>query len=99
MQMSVNLLGLISQTLVKRSDGTGRVAVFETLVAIPAVRNLIREAKTHQIGSIIQTGQRHGMQTLDQSLAQVVHSKVVTYEDALAKASNVTEFKVLVGAE
>ncbi len=99
MQMSVNLLGVISQTLVKRADGQGRVAAFETLVAIPAVRNLIRESKTYQIGSIIQTGHRHGMQTLDQSLAELVHSKQVTYQDALAKASNILEFKALMGGE
>src|SRR5205085_214685 len=74
MQMSVNLLGVISQTLVKRKDGQGRIAAFETLVAIPAVRNLIREAKTFQIGSIIQTGHRHGMLTLDQSLANMVNA-------------------------
>ncbi|HZP80527.1 MAG TPA: type IV pilus twitching motility protein PilT [Chthonomonadaceae bacterium] len=97
MQMSVNLLGVISQTLVKRKDEKGRVAAFETLVAIPAVRNLIRESKTFQIGSIIQTGQRHGMQTLDQALANLVHTNVVSYEDARAKASNVREFEALVG--
>src|SRR5438067_11881989 len=68
MQMAVNLVGVISQTLIKRKDGTGRVAAFETLVAISAVKNLIREAKTYQIGSLIQTGQRHGMHSLDQSL-------------------------------
>lgn len=97
MQMSVNLLGVISQTLVKRADGRGRIAAFETLVAIPAVRNLIREAKTHQIASIVQTGHRHGMMTLDQSLATLVQTKVVTYEDALAKAGNVLEFRALMG--
>ncbi len=97
MQMAVNLLGVVSQTLVKKADGTGRVAAYETLVANSAVRNLIREAKTHQIGSIIQTGQRYGMQTLDQSLSNFVHSKVVTYEDALAKSGNPLEFKALVG--
>jgi twitching motility protein PilT len=95
MQMSVNLLGVISQTLVKRKDGQGRIAVFETLVAIPAVRNLIREAKTFQIGSIIQTGHRHGMQTLDQSLANMVTQGIVSYDDALGKAGNAIEFKAL----
>ncbi|HEV2471331.1 MAG TPA: type IV pilus twitching motility protein PilT, partial [Chthonomonadales bacterium] len=97
MQMSVNLLGVISQTLVKRADGTGRLAAFETLVAIPAVRNLIREAKTYQIGSIIQTGHRHGMQTLDQSLAHLVTTEQITYQDGLAKASNAIEFNTIVG--
>jgi twitching motility protein PilT len=97
MQMSVNLVGVISQTLVKRADGKGRVAAFETLVSIPSVRNLIREAKTHQIASMIQTGSRQGMITLDQSLANLVKNKLVTYDDALGKASNVIEFKSLAG--
>jgi twitching motility protein PilT len=97
MQMSVNLIGVVSQTLVKRAGGKGRVAAFETLVAIPSVRNLIREAKTHQIASMIQTGSRQGMMTLDQSLANLVKNKQVTYDDALAKASNVIEFKSLAG--
>jgi len=97
MQMSANLLGVISQNLVKKADESGRIAVFETLNAIPAVKNLIREAKTHQIGSVIQTGQRHGMQSLDQGLANLVNSRVVTYEEALSRASNVIEFRNLVG--
>jgi twitching motility protein PilT len=97
MQMSANLLGVISQNLVKKADESGRIAVFETLVAIPAVRNLIREAKTHQIGSVIQTGQRHGMQSLDQGLANLVNSQIVTYDEALSRASNVIEFRNLVG--
>ncbi len=97
MQMSVNLLGVVSQTLVKRADGAGRIAAFETLVAISSVRNMIREAKTYQIASLIQTGQRHGMQSLDQTLAHMVQQKIVTYEDALSKASNTLEFKALMG--
>ncbi len=99
MQLAVNLIGVISQTLIKRADGQGRVAAFETLVAISAVRNLIRENKTYQIGSLIQTGQRHGMMSLDQSLADLVHRRLVTYQDALEKASNPKEFKALVGVE
>src|ERR1043165_1250018 len=77
MQMAVNLIGAISQTLIKKKDGTGRVAAFETLVAISAVRSMVRENKTYQIASIIQTGQRHGMQTLDQSLAGLYKSGLV----------------------
>jgi len=96
-QMSANLLGVVSQNLVKRVDGQGRIAVFEILVAIPAVRNLIREGKTHQIGSLIQVGQRHGMMSLDQSLATLVINKVVSYDDAISRASNVQEFRALVG--
>jgi len=99
MQMAVNLVGVISQTLVKRKDGQGRVAAFETLVAISAVRNLIREAKTHQIASIIQTGQRHGMQTLDQSLANLVRDGLVTKEDAMEKAANLQELLAMLEEE
>jgi twitching motility protein PilT len=97
MQLAVNLVGVISQTLVKRADGQGRVAAFETLVAISSVRNLIRENKTYQISSLLQTGQRHGMQTLDQSLADLTKKRLIKYEDALEKAANVLEFKALVG--
>lgn len=96
MQMAVNLVGVISQTLVKRADGQGRVAAFETLVAISAVKNLIRENKSYQIGSLIQTGQRHGMMSLDQSLADLVNKGLVTYEAGLEKAGNPREFEALV---
>jgi twitching motility protein PilT len=96
MQMSSNLLGVVSQTLVKRADGNGRIAAYEVLVAIPAVRSLVREAKTHQISSIIQTGMRSGMQTLDQALAHLVRQKMVTFEEAFSKCSNQIEFQALV---
>jgi twitching motility protein PilT len=95
MQLSVNLLGVISQILVKRADGRGRVAAFETLVAIPAVRSSIRERKTHQIASVIQTGVKQGMMTLDQSLAGLVRSGMVTYDEAETKAKDVHEFASL----
>src|SRR5216683_5882081 len=95
MQMAVNLIGVISQTLVKRADGTGRVAAFETLVAIPSVRNLIREAKTHQIASMIQTGSRQGMISMDHSLANLVKKGLVTREAAAERAYNMAEFNSL----
>jgi twitching motility protein PilT len=97
MQLAVNLVGVISQTLVKRADGKGRVAAFESLVAIPSVRNLIREAKTHQIGSMIQTGSRQGMMSLDQSLANLYKAKLITREDGASKAQNLLEFQSLAG--
>jgi len=97
MQLSVNLLGVISQILVRRADGRGRVAAFETLVAISSVRNSIRERKTHQIASVIQTGAQHGMMTLDQSLAHLVRSGVVTFEEGEGKAKDRVEFRQLVG--
>lgn len=96
MQLSVNLLGVISQTLVKRKDGRGRVAAFEVLNATGAIRNQIRENKTYQIGSIIQTGSKQGMNTLDQSLAKLTLNGLVTKEDALSKAKDPGEFLRLV---
>ncbi len=95
MQLAVNLVGVISQTLVKRKDGKGRVAAFETLVAIPAIRNLIRESKTFQIGSLIQTGARHGMTSLDQYLAMLVKKGLVDRSEAEMKSSSPKEFHAL----
>ncbi|MBE9566420.1 MAG: type IV pilus twitching motility protein PilT [Proteobacteria bacterium] len=95
MQLSVNLLGVVSQILVRRADGRGRVAAFETLVAIPSVRNSIRERKTHQIGSVIQTGAQHGMMTLDQSLSNLARSGVIAVEEGEAKAKNRQEYRQL----
>ncbi|NPV48925.1 MAG: type IV pilus twitching motility protein PilT [Armatimonadetes bacterium] len=85
MQLSVNLVGVLSQALVKTRDKQGRVAAFEIMEAIPAIRNLIREGKTHQIGSMIQTGQRRGMMTLDQHLAELVARGIADYESAMEK--------------
>ena len=99
MQLSVNLLGVISQILVRRADGRGRVAAFETLVAISSVRNSVREKKTHQIASVIQTGAQHGMMTLDQSLAHLARSGVITADEGEAKAKDRAEYRQLVGAK
>ncbi|MGQ9730694.1 MAG: type IV pilus twitching motility protein PilT [Candidatus Zipacnadales bacterium] len=96
MQLSVNLVAVMSQVLVRRADGKGRVPAFETMEAIPAVRNLIREAKTHQIASIIQTGSKRGMWTLTQHLADLVIRKVADPADARLKTSNPLEFDELV---
>jgi twitching motility protein PilT len=99
MQLAVNLLGVISQILVKRADEQGRVPAFETMVAIPAVRNSIRENKTYQISSIIQTGQRQGMISLDHYLAGLVRSGQITYDDALSKSSYPQEFQRILPRE
>jgi len=92
MQLSVNLIGVLSQTLVKRKDGRGRAAAHEVLVATSAVRNLIRENKSYQINSLIQTGARMKMTTLDQSLVTLVEKGLVTMEDARARAKDPGEF-------
>jgi twitching motility protein PilT len=99
MQLSVNLLGVISQILVKLKGGSGRCAVWETLVAIPSVRNSIRERKTHQIASVIQTGVKQGMMTLDQSLAELVEADRITMEEALAKCKDPRDLYNLLGRE
>jgi twitching motility protein PilT len=96
MQLSVNLVGVLSQTLVRRKDGRGRAAAFETLVATSAVRNLIRENKSYQIGSLIQTGAKQKMQTLDQSLVKLVEGGIVEHEEARSKAKEPFEFERLV---
>lgn len=95
MQLAVNLVGVISQTLVKRKDGNGRIAAFETLVAISSIRNLIRESKTFQIGSMIQTGAKQGMMTLDQYLANLVRKGIIEKDEAQMKCSNMREFTAL----
>jgi twitching motility protein PilT len=92
MQLSVNLVGVVSQTLVRRSDGRGRVAAYEVLVANSAVRNLIRESKTYQINSLIQTGARQKMQTLDQSLAKLVEKGIVDQDEARTRSKDAPEF-------
>jgi twitching motility protein PilT len=96
MQLSVNLVGVLSQTLVKRKDGRGRIAAFESLVATPAVRNLIRENKTYQINSVIQTGARQKMQTLDQSLSKLHDRGLVSLEEARSRSKDQGEFDRLV---
>lgn len=92
MQLSLNLLCVVSQNLLKRADGKGRVAAYEILIATPSVRNLIREAKTHQISSILQTSQQQGMISFDAHLAKLVKRKTVTKEEALPKALHADAF-------
>ncbi|MCE5198215.1 type IV pilus twitching motility protein PilT [bacterium] len=95
MQLANNLIGICSQTLLKRCDNNGRVAAFETLVNTSAIRNLIRESKTFQIGSMIQTGGKQGMMTLDQYLAALVKKGMVTRDEAFSRSSNPREFSAL----
>ena len=86
--LSESLRAVISQTLLKTKDGNGRVAAHEIMLATPAVRNLIRENKIAQIGSALQTGQAHGMQTLDQALQALLRQGAITQEVARSKAQN-----------
>ena len=85
--LSESLRSVISQTLMKKIGG-GRIAAHEIMIGTPAIRNLIREAKVPQMYSAIQTGQAHGMQTLDQNLKDMVKRGLITREDAKTKAQN-----------
>lgn len=87
-QLSTTLRGVVSQTLLPRSDGIGRVAAREIMVVTPAISNLIREGKTHQIYSAIDTGGKFGMNSLDRALLQLVQEGAIAPEDAIAKAHN-----------
>ena len=83
-QLSLVLEAVLCQTLLPRIDGSGRVAAIEIMIATSAVRNLIREGKTHQLANVIQTGAQFGMRTLDQDLAELCRSGAVGIEEALA---------------
>jgi twitching motility protein PilT len=90
-QLSIALQGIVTQTLVPTADGSGRAVAAEIMVPTPAVRNLIREAKTHQLYSVIQTGSQYGMQTMDASLAGLVRSGRITKAVAEQRAHSVEE--------
>jgi twitching motility protein PilT len=96
-QLSVALQGIVTQQLLPRADGHGRVAATEVLVPTAAVRNLIREGKTHQIYSALQTGGQSGMQTMDTSLAQLVREQQITRELAESRSSSPEELRRLMG--
>src|SRR5438093_4659788 len=84
--LSESLQAVISQTLLKTKDGSGRVAAHEIMIATPAIRNLIREAKVAQMYSAIQTGNSFGMQTLDQNLTDLVKRNIISPAEARGKA-------------
>ncbi len=92
--LSESIRAIISQTLLKTKDGNGRVAAHEIMIGTPAIRNLIRENKIAQMYSAIQTGQQFGMQTLDQTLTDLVRRNVVSSGEARNKAANKDNFAV-----
>jgi twitching motility protein PilT len=94
-QLSIALQGIVTQQLLPTADGTGRVVATEVLVPTPAIRNLIREAKTHQIYAAIQTAGSVGMQTMDADLARLVRLGTITPELAQQRASVPEELKRL----
>ncbi len=86
---------VISQTLFKRADQKGRCAALEIMIATPAIRNLIREAKSHQIPSAIQVGQKYGMQLLDDSIMDLYNRGWIRAEDAYTKSYDKAKFRAL----
>ncbi len=92
-QLADALLGVVSQTLVPTLDGKGRVAALEIMIATPAVRNMIRENKVHQLVTTIQTGAREGMQSLDQHLKTLVKLRRIHPEEALTRAVDKESFR------
>lgn len=82
-QLAAVIEGVISQQLLVRQDDSGRVAALEIMIATSAVRNLVREGKTHQLDSIIQTGGKYGMKTMDMSLVGLYKSGIISYEEAM----------------
>lgn len=91
--LSESLRGVVAQQLLRKKDGKGRVAAHEILVGTPAVGNLIRERKTFQIPSLIQTGKRDGMVQMDQSIMALLNSGVVDGQEAFAKAHDKALFR------
>ncbi len=96
-QLASAIQGVVCQTLAKKANGTGRVVATEVMIATPAIRNLVREGKTHQIYSAMQAGADQGMHTMDQHLAELVKRGKITYEVGLEKAHHVEDFNKLVG--
>lgn len=88
LQLSQVLEAVLSQRMLARASGKGRIAAFEILIVTAAARNLIREAKTYELASIMQLGVNESMCTLEQSLAQLVKQHIVTKEEAVRWANN-----------
>jgi twitching motility protein PilT len=95
--LSFVLEGVITQNLIPKATGTGRVLAAEVMIPNVAIRNLIREDKLHQVYSQMQIGQsKFGMQTMNQSLLDLYMRKIVTLEDCLARSSELDELKQMI---
>jgi len=96
-QLAACLQAVMTQQLIETRDGTARIPAVEVLIATPAVRNLIRETKTHQIATALQAGGKYGMQTMDQALAQLVRKNKITFAQATERCMNLEDLQRLVG--
>ena len=97
-QLATTIQGVVTQQLLPRASGTGRVVACEILVATPAIRNLVREGKTHQIYSAMQAGAKHGMVTMDQSLAYLVKRGIIARDVAVERCANPEDLRRLIEA-
>jgi twitching motility protein PilT len=96
-QLAFVLEGVVTQQLIPRMRGAGRVLVSEILVCTPAVKAVIREGKTHQIYSLMQAGQKYGMQTMNQGLYRAYKSRQISFEEALGRSPDVRELEQMLG--
>ena len=97
LQLALALQGVVAQTLIPRIDGAGRTIAVEILLATGATRNIIREGKTHQLPTVMQTGGKLGMQTMDSSLKELYQKRIISVQEALLRASDQDEFKKSIG--
>jgi twitching motility protein PilT len=95
-QLASTLQGIVSQQLLPTMDGEGRVLACEVLIPTPAVRNLIREAKTHQLATVMQTGRQFGMVTMDESLADKYRQGLISYDMAMGQALDPAMLRMLI---
>jgi twitching motility protein PilT len=91
--LSDGIRAIVAQVLFKRIDRKGRCAALEILIATPAVRNLIRESKSHQLASMMQTGKKYGMQLLDDAIMDLYNKGWISADEAYAKANEKSKFK------
>jgi twitching motility protein PilT len=96
-QLSLVLEGIVCQALLPKADGKGRVASLEIMIPTPAIRNLIRDDKVHQIYGLMQAGQKHGMQTMNQALFNAVVSKDISTEEAMRRSHDPGELSNMLG--
>ena len=95
-QLSFVLLGVLSQQLIPKASGSGRLLATEVLVVTPAVKSLIRESKPHQIYSVMQTSQKDGMKTMNQSLYDLYQKKLITYGDMFDRTTDPEDLKRII---
>ena len=96
-QLASTIQAILTQQLVPLRSGKGRVPAVEVMVATSGIRNLIRESKNHQITTAMQAGGKHGMQTMDQALADLVRRNLVSYAVAVERCMNLEDFQRLAG--